>query len=62
MNYSDQSPDRLFGLEPRWTYEPEISAMERTIQSRYPSKATQVRFLAQCALQQDSFFQRYSQE
>ncbi|CAG7919029.1 unnamed protein product [Penicillium olsonii] len=35
-----------FGPEAQWTYEPEVSAIERTIQSLRPSETTQVRFLA----------------
>lgn len=42
--------DEVFGPEPRWTYEPEISSIERTIQSLRPSSATtQVKFLTEGA-------------
>ncbi|KAJ5928256.1 hypothetical protein N7466_007212 [Penicillium verhagenii] len=39
--------ENIFGLEPRWTYEPEISAIERTLQSLYPSHAIQVSYLTE---------------
>ncbi|KAJ5518114.1 Aminoglycoside phosphotransferase [Penicillium expansum] len=41
--------EETFGPEAQWTYEPEISAIERTIQSLRPSNTTQVRFLAEGA-------------
>ncbi|QKX62831.1 uncharacterized protein TRUGW13939_09996 [Talaromyces rugulosus] len=41
--------DEVFGPEPRWTYEPEISAIERTLQSLSLPNISQVKFLAEGA-------------
>lgn len=37
--------DEVFGPEPRWTYEPDINAIERTLQSLYLSDTIQVSYL-----------------
>ncbi|CAG8411594.1 unnamed protein product [Penicillium salamii] len=39
--------DKTFGPEPRWTVEPDVGAIEQTIQSLRPSSKVQVTFLAQ---------------
>ncbi|CAG7965393.1 unnamed protein product [Penicillium salamii] len=39
--------DKNFGPEPRWTVEPDVGAIEQTIQSLRPSSKVQVTFLAQ---------------
>lgn len=40
---------RLFSLEPQWTVEPDLQAIEKTIQSLLPSSTVKVTFLAQGA-------------
>ncbi|KAJ5809567.1 uncharacterized protein N7503_001785 [Penicillium pulvis] len=42
--------ERLLGLEPRWTLEPDTGPIKQTIQALRPSRAVEVTFLAQGAL------------
>ncbi|CAI7643739.1 unnamed protein product [Penicillium bialowiezense] len=41
--------EETFGLEPRWTVEPEIEGIKQTVQSFRPSSTVEVAFLAQGA-------------
>jgi hypothetical protein len=52
--------DEVFGPEPRWTYEPEISAIERTLQSLSLPNISQVKFLAEGAF--NKIYQVYMED
>lgn len=40
---------KLFGLEPRWTFDPGVDRIKQVLQSIYPSKTVEATFLAQGA-------------